>query len=43
VTLRFALAIQRDATTWHHHVHVRMMGESRAPSVEHGSDVPDIE
>jgi len=33
-----ALAIRRDAATRHDHVHVWMVGERRAPSVEHGGD-----
>ena len=31
-------AIQREPSARHDHVHVRMMGERRAPGVEHGGD-----
>ena len=30
--------IEREASTWHDHMHVRMMGERRAPAVQHGRD-----
>ena len=33
-----ALAIERDATAGHDHVDVRMVGQRRAPGVEHGGD-----
>jgi hypothetical protein len=31
------LAVQRDAAARHDHVDVRMMGQRRAPGVQHGS------
>jgi hypothetical protein len=33
-----ALAVQRNAATWHDHVDVRMVRHRRAPGVEHGGD-----
>ena len=31
-------SVERDPSTWHDHVHVRMMGECRAPGMQHGGD-----
>src|SRR6267142_1547772 len=31
-------AVEREPSTRHDHVHVRMMGERRAPAVQHGGD-----
>lgn len=33
-----ALAVGRDAAARHDHVHMRMMGERRAPGMQHGGD-----
>ena len=33
-----ALAVERDAAARHDHVDMRMMGERRAPGVQHGGD-----
>jgi hypothetical protein len=30
--------IERESSAWHDHMHVRMMGECRAPAVQHGRD-----
>ena len=30
--------IEREASTWHNHMHVRMVGQRRAPAVQHGRD-----
>jgi hypothetical protein len=30
--------IEREPSTWHDHMHVRMVGERRAPGVQHGRD-----
>ena len=32
------VAVERDAAARHDHVHVRMMGQRRAPGVQHGGD-----
>ena len=31
-------AVEREPSTWHDHMHVRMMGECRAPRVQHGGN-----
>ena len=37
-------AVEREPSTWHDHMHVRMMGECRAPRVQHGGNTdPRIE
>ena len=33
-----ALAVERDAAAGHDHVDVRVVGQCRAPGVEHGGD-----
>ena len=33
-----ALAVEREAAARHDHVHVRVMGERRAPGVQHGGE-----